>query len=326
MLTGPAVRRAGLRLTSATGAGIAPESVYRTDGLCRGQGGGIATPEGGTSQGDGGAGREAHPPPSGILPCLGLEGIRTGAPPPRNLPGSPERGGEGEKGKEGVAASHVGFALCWSCRSVIGCKWGFVGATGRFGGMWGRCQIGFVGSVWGFYGFWAIFVVKPPSFCDNSSKFGCFLRFSGFSMPFSVVFGLSVASPAPLAGCLGPSRAPRLPVPRQKEGPWGPRTGHGLPSFTKWVPHRGVSTSRGSGVPGVGVVFVGFLVGGRPGRCGYPGLGTTLGAWGGVRAQPATGARPKTLSFCQNGFACVYARGVELTLCNDLFIFVYLFI
>lgn len=143
----------------------------------------------------------------------------------------PRKGVEGEKGKEGVAASHVGFALWWSCRSVMGSKWGLFGAIGLSNGIRGRCRIGFVGSVWGFYGFWAIFVVKPPSFCDNSSKFGCLLRFSGFSMPFSVFLGVSVALVSAVGGVSGPvpgSPSPRSPV--RRKAAWGPPPG-AWPSF-----------------------------------------------------------------------------------------------
>lgn len=96
---------------------------------------------------------------------------------------------------------------------------------------WWSCRIGFVGSVWGFYGFWAIFVVKPPSFCDNSSKFGCFLRFSGFFMPFSVFLGVSVALVSVVGGVSGPvpgSPSPRFPA--RRKAAWGPPPG-AWPSF-----------------------------------------------------------------------------------------------
>lgn len=214
------------------GQALCPGRFYRTDGLLRGQGGGIATPEGGTSQRDGGAERKAHPQLAVIFPCLGLEGFEKARPCGWESPsGASWKGVEGEKGKEGAAASHVGFALWWSCRSVMGSKWGLSGAIGLSGGIRGRCRIGFVGFVWGFYGFWAIFVVKSPSFCDNSSKFGCFLRFSGFSMPFSVFLGVSVALVSAVGGVAGPvPGSPSSRFPARRKAAWGPPPG-AWPSF-----------------------------------------------------------------------------------------------
>lgn len=215
------------------GQALRPSRFYRTDGLRRGQGGGIATPEGGTSQGDGGAGRKAHPPPSGILPCLGLEGFEKARPcgwesPP---PGHPGRVWKVKGERRGRPRVMLRFAPWWSCRSVMGSKLGLSGAIGLSGGIRGHCRICFVGSVWGFYGFWATFVVKSSSFCDNSSKFGRFLRFSGFFMPFSVFLGVSVVLVSAVGGVSGPvpgSPSPRFPA--RRKAARGPPPG-AWPSF-----------------------------------------------------------------------------------------------